>query len=66
MKKSDIIVDKHRLQRPASLCWSNSLPVGSATVAVRQCIADLIRELQADGHWTGITLRPADRGADLA
>ncbi|WP_048629470.1 LysR substrate-binding domain-containing protein, partial [Pandoraea apista] len=59
------IVAPH-LQRPASLCWSNSLPVGSATVAVRQCIADLIRELQADGHWTGITLRPADRGADLA
>ncbi len=24
-------------------------------------IADLIRELQADGHWTGIALRPAER-----
>lgn len=49
------------LQRPASVCWSNSLPMGSATLAVRQCIADLIRELQADGHWTGIALRPAER-----
>ncbi|MGC7404372.1 LysR substrate-binding domain-containing protein [Pandoraea pneumonica] len=48
-----------QLQRPASVCWSNSLPVGSATLAVRQCIADLIGELQADGHWTGITLRPS-------
>ncbi|WP_233858404.1 LysR substrate-binding domain-containing protein [Paraburkholderia sp. HD33-4] len=47
-----------QLQRPASVCWSNSLPVGSATLAVRQCIADLIVELQADGHWTGIKLRP--------
>ncbi len=46
-----------QMVRPASVCWSNSLPVGSATLAVRQCIADLIRELQADGHWTGITLR---------
>lgn len=48
-----------QLQRTASVCWSNSLPVGSATLAVRQCIADLIRELQSEGHWTGITLRPA-------
>lgn len=48
------------LRRAASLCWSNALPVGSATVAVRRCIADLIRELQADGHWTGITLRPVE------
>lgn len=56
------IVAPH-LQRPASVCWSNSLPVGSATVAVRQCIADLICELQADGHWTGITLRAVDKDA---
>jgi LysR family nitrogen assimilation transcriptional regulator len=46
------------MRRPASICWSNSLPVGSATLAVRQSIVDLIGELQADGHWTGITLRP--------
>ncbi|VVD78467.1 LysR family transcriptional regulator [Pandoraea capi] len=52
-----------QLQRPASICWSNSLPVGSATIAVRECIADLVRELQADGHWKGITLRPVDSGA---
>ena len=45
------------MRRPASVCWSNSLPVGSATLAVRQAIVDLIGELQADGHWTGITLR---------
>ncbi|AKM32336.1 LysR family transcriptional regulator [Pandoraea faecigallinarum] len=50
------IVGPH-LQRPASICWSNSLPVGSATVAVRECIAGLIRELQTEGHWKGITLR---------
>jgi LysR family nitrogen assimilation transcriptional regulator len=50
------------LRRPASVCWSNSLPVGSATLAVRQCIAGLIRELQADGHWTGITLRAGEGG----
>jgi LysR family transcriptional regulator, nitrogen assimilation regulatory protein len=45
------------LRRSASVCWSNSLPVGSATLAVRQTIVDLIGELQAEGHWTGITLR---------
>ncbi|VVE61849.1 LysR family transcriptional regulator [Pandoraea captiosa] len=56
------IVSPH-LQRPASVCWSNSLPVGSATLAVRQCIADLIRELQTDGHWKGITLRAATHDA---
>jgi LysR family nitrogen assimilation transcriptional regulator len=45
------------MRRPASVCWSNSLPVSSATLAVRQTIVDLIGELQADGHWTGIALR---------
>jgi LysR family nitrogen assimilation transcriptional regulator len=44
--------------RPASLCWSNTLPVSSAALAVRQVIVDLINELAVGGALTGITLRP--------
>lgn len=48
------------IQRPVSLCWPNSLPVSSASLAVRDTICELIRELCAAGVWTGITLRDAD------
>lgn len=43
--------------RPASLCWSNALPVSSAALAVRRTIVDLISELAMQGEWTGISLR---------
>jgi LysR family transcriptional regulator, nitrogen assimilation regulatory protein len=45
------------ITRPASLCWSNTLPVSSATLAVRRTIIELIDELSAKGIWTGITVR---------
>jgi LysR family nitrogen assimilation transcriptional regulator len=45
------------ITRPASLCWSNTLPVDSATLAVRRTIIELIGELSAQGIWTGITVR---------
>lgn len=51
------IVDPE-IRRPASLCWSNTAPVISATLAVRQIIVELIAELAESGAWTGITLRP--------
>jgi LysR family transcriptional regulator, nitrogen assimilation regulatory protein len=47
------------LRRPVSLCWSNTAPVSAAAIAVRRCIADLVRELHLNGQWQGITLRPA-------
>ncbi|KVT58194.1 LysR family transcriptional regulator [Burkholderia ubonensis] len=53
------IVDPE-IRRPASLCWSNTSPVNSAALAVRQTIIELIGELAASGTWTGITLRTAD------
>lgn len=54
--KTRRIVDPE-IRRPASLCWSNTSPVNSATLAVRQTIVELIGELAANGTWTGITLR---------
>ena len=48
------------IRRPASLCWSNTSPVNSAALAVRQTIVELIGELAASGAWTGITLRAGD------
>jgi LysR family nitrogen assimilation transcriptional regulator len=45
------------IRRPASLCWSNTSPVSSAALSVRQTIVELIAELSAQGVWTGITLR---------
>jgi LysR family nitrogen assimilation transcriptional regulator len=51
------IVDPE-IRRPASLCWSNTVPVNSATLAVRRVIVDLIGELTESGTWTGITRRP--------
>ncbi|QGZ65140.1 LysR substrate-binding domain-containing protein [Paraburkholderia acidisoli] len=51
------------IRRPASLCWPNSLPVSSASLAVRDTICELIRELCAAGVWTGIDLRQMETGA---
>lgn len=48
------------IQRPASLCWPNSLPVSSASLAVRDTICELMRELCSTGVWTGIALRQVD------
>lgn len=53
------------IERPASICWPNGLPVHAATVAVRQTIVALITEQIADGTWKGVNLRvgpttPAD------
>ncbi|HDR9482496.1 TPA: LysR family transcriptional regulator [Burkholderia aenigmatica] len=53
------IVDPE-IRRPASLCWSNTSPVNSAALAVRQTIVELVQELAVSGAWTGITLRAAD------
>jgi LysR family nitrogen assimilation transcriptional regulator len=46
------------LKRPVSLCWSNAMPIHSATLAVRQTIIDLVGELSASGLWAGISLPP--------
>lgn len=43
------------IRRPASLCWSNTLPANSAAIAVRRTIVELISELAAQQAWTGIT-----------
>ncbi|RQR59883.1 LysR family transcriptional regulator [Burkholderia sp. Bp9002] len=43
--------------RPVSLCWSSSLPISSAALAVRRCIFELVIELHNSGKWPGITLR---------
>ncbi|KVM68175.1 LysR family transcriptional regulator [Burkholderia ubonensis] len=50
------IVDPE-IRRPVSLCWSNTLPVSPAALAVRRCIAELVFELHESGKWPGITLR---------
>jgi len=47
------------IERPASICWPNGLPIHSATVAVRQTLVDLIAEQVALGTWNGVTLRAA-------
>ncbi|AOJ02196.1 LysR family transcriptional regulator [Burkholderia mayonis] len=46
------------IRRPASLCWSNTSPVSSAALAVRETIVELIAELADSGVWAGISLRP--------
>ncbi len=43
------------ISRAASLCWPNTLPVSSATLAVRATIVDAIEALSGD--WMGIELR---------
>jgi LysR family nitrogen assimilation transcriptional regulator len=45
------------IERPASICWPNGLPVHAATVAVRETIVALITEQVAKGAWKGVTLR---------
>jgi LysR family nitrogen assimilation transcriptional regulator len=41
------------LKRPVSLCWSTDLPRTAAAMAVRGILVDLVRELIADGTWSG-------------
>ncbi|CAB3647699.1 LysR substrate-binding domain-containing protein [Trinickia soli] len=53
------IVDPE-IRRPVSLCWSNTAPVSSAALAVRQTIVELVHELSESGAWTGITLRASE------
>ncbi len=52
-------IDAPRMTRAASLCWSKAVPMTAATAAVRNTMIELIGELQRDGAWEGITLRPA-------
>lgn len=47
------------IERPASICWPNALPVHAATLVVRQTIIDLIAEQVAKGVWQGVTLQEA-------
>lgn len=48
------------ITRPASLCWSNTLPVNSATLAVRRTIVELITELSTKEIWEGISLHSVE------
>lgn len=52
-----------QISRPASLCWSNTAPVNSATLAVRGVIIELISELAMQGIWAGIHLRKQEETA---
>ena len=45
------------VRRPASLCWSNTVPWIPATQAVKDVMVDLIAKLHNDGIWPGISLR---------
>ncbi|MGF6636602.1 LysR substrate-binding domain-containing protein [Paraburkholderia sp. 35.1] len=45
------------MSRPASLCWSRTVPAIAATEVVRSAMVELIAELQSNGRWPGITLR---------
>jgi len=45
------------LSRPVSLCWPNSLPPSSASIAVYRSIVELLRELVRDKVLTGVHLR---------
>ena len=45
------------IERPASICWPNGLPVHAATLAVRQTIVALITEQVTNGAWKGVNLR---------
>ncbi|MBO7776757.1 LysR family transcriptional regulator [Burkholderia pseudomallei] len=46
-----------QISRPASLCWSNTLPTSPAALAVRRCVSELVVELHDAGKWPGIALR---------
>ncbi|MDR5761441.1 LysR substrate-binding domain-containing protein [Caballeronia sp. LZ035] len=50
-------IETPRMTRAASLCWSKAVPMIAATQAVRNTMIELIRELQQNGAWQGITLR---------
>ncbi|SDV47219.1 LysR substrate-binding domain-containing protein [Chitinasiproducens palmae] len=45
------------IRRPASVCWSNSMPMHAATFAVRKMLVGLIAELVARETWQGVVLR---------
>ncbi len=45
------------ISRPVSLCWPNSLPPNSASLAVYRTIIELVRELVRDQVLTGVHLR---------
>ncbi|MFM0385694.1 LysR substrate-binding domain-containing protein [Paraburkholderia dipogonis] len=45
------------IERTASICWPNGLPIQAATLAVRQTIVELISEQVARELWKGVTLR---------
>ncbi|WP_429257216.1 LysR substrate-binding domain-containing protein [Paraburkholderia sp. GAS334] len=45
------------IERPASICWPNGLPLHSATLAVRQTMVEIISEQVAREMWKGVTLR---------
>jgi LysR family nitrogen assimilation transcriptional regulator len=47
------------IERPASICWPNGLPVHAATLAVRRTMVELISEQIAIGAWKGVTPRDA-------
>jgi LysR family nitrogen assimilation transcriptional regulator len=40
--------------RPASLCWSSTLPMNSATLAVKRLTIELIAKFSTEGIWTSI------------
>jgi LysR family nitrogen assimilation transcriptional regulator len=45
------------MSRPASLCWSTSIPTSAAHLAIKVLIPLLVAQLQASGQWVGIALR---------
>lgn len=45
------------IERPASICWPNGMPLHSATLAVRQTMVEVISEQVAREMWKGVTLR---------
>jgi len=49
------------VRRPASLCWSNTVPWAPATQAVKDVMIELLAELHGDGIWPGISLRDAQK-----
>ncbi|MFL9901344.1 LysR substrate-binding domain-containing protein [Paraburkholderia fungorum] len=44
------------IRRPASVCWSSTTKMNSATAAVCRVIAELVDDLAASGAWKGISL----------
>jgi len=59
------IVEPH-VRRPASLCWSNTVPWIPATQAVKDVMIELISELKDAGTWPGISLRNGQEAMPLA